>query len=533
MSESIHPLKKVRMELNLSREDLAVATLLSSSTIKRAENNDPLNDDVISQICEYISKQYHRKVPSEELGLNRRRKNRVHLDNASTTSEAPRSAPTNNIPFQQNAQLPTFESLTLQNVYTLEASNDLLLPSTMIQLRTSNEVKDWSIWFSVKVAQILKVVGLGNGQAIHCDDIQTIVDQEIKMMDETLRQYQIDPEQNIPRRQALATIAALPTTLLAISGLANNSIVEEFLPQCAASITSCWYLMKGKGFAAVGDLLPQFVPLLGTLALRPSKHQQIAARLATQTSIIQGILAQHRLDFTKREAHCSDAVRYARISQDSKLHAVSLMYLGYTYSHCYYPRQPQKAIPVFQQALNALSDETSLLRSDILMGLGEAYAQCKEEQEALRCIGLAQEYFPAYPEHDPSFIYADCGLNTLYQWQGKTYLQLVEHFPNADYQQRAAQSLMQSIGINSISERSTNETIIYRADASRVLGDLEIYAASLRQSVQMAIDIGSRRRYSDAFLVYQRTPEKWIAEPQIQALAHDIFKQLPVRKDAS
>ena len=74
---SIHPLKKVRLELNLSREDLAVAALLSSSTIKRAENNEPLNDDVISQICEYISKQLHREVTLEELGLKRRRKSRM------------------------------------------------------------------------------------------------------------------------------------------------------------------------------------------------------------------------------------------------------------------------------------------------------------------------------------------------------------------------------------------------------------------------------------------------------------------------
>jgi len=46
------------------------------------------------------------------------------------------------------------------------------------------------------------------------------------------------------------------------------------------------------------------------------------------------------------------------------------------------------------------------------MGLSEAYAQCKEEQEALRYIGQTQEFFPAHPELDPSFIYADCGVNS-------------------------------------------------------------------------------------------------------------------------
>lgn len=372
MSETgIHPLKIAREDLDLTQEDLAVVTGLSTKTIKRAEQGDPLDQDTISRICSYFSEQYHRQVKPKELSLRKRqRKKRVSLDHADTL-EAFQSTSTNNSPFQ-NVPLPMLELVAQQNAFTSVSSKSLMLPSTTVQAGIPKaEVTDWSIWFSLKVAQILRVVGLGNGHAIHCDDVQTIVDQEIKIMDETLRQYQIDLEQSISRRQALATIVALPTTLLAISGLTSNLVAEEFLPQCAASITACWHLMRGKGFAAVGEILPQFVPLLRTFALQPSKYQQMAARLATQTSIIQGILAQHRLDFTTREAHCNDAVRYAHISQDSKLQAASFMYLGYTYSHCYYPHQPQKAIPVFNQALHALGDETSLLRSDILMGLGD------------------------------------------------------------------------------------------------------------------------------------------------------------------
>jgi hypothetical protein len=218
------------------------------------------------------------------------------------------------------------------------------------------------------------------------------------------------------------------------------------------------------------------------------------------------------------------------ISQNNRLQAVSLMYLGYTYSHCYYPAQPQKAIPILHQAMQVLEDKTSILYSDILMGLSEAYAQCKEEQEALRYSGLAQEHFPAYPENDSSFIYADCGLNTLYQWTGKMYLQLAGHFPDAGYQQQAAGNLLQSIGATSISDRSANETVIYQADSARLLGELDIYARSLRQATQMAVQIGSRRRYHDALLVYERTSEAWKNEPQIKLLAKEVFKELSVKK---
>ena len=389
---------------------------------------------------------------------------------------------------------------------------------------------DWAAWFGVKLAHILAEIGLWRGKALFCDEVQVMIDQEIRMIDHELQHHPLDEKQAISRRQALVTLAALPTALIFGPGLLSETAIEEFLPQCAASVTACWHLMKGKGFLSVGEVLSRFVPSLTALALRSSKYQMSAASLATQASIIQGILAMHQLNFAQREAHCKEAVRSAIISQNNRLQAVSLMYLGYTYSHCYYPRQPQKAIPLFHQAMRALEDKTSLLYSDILMGLSEAYAQCKEEQEALRYSGLAQEHFPAYPENDPSFIYADCGLNTLYQWTGKMYLQLADHFPDAGYQQQASGNLLQSIGVSSISDRSANETVIYQADSARLLGELGIYAKSLRQATKMAIQIGSRRRYHDAVLVYERTPQAWKSEPPIKLLAKEVFKEPLVKR---
>lgn len=386
---------------------------------------------------------------------------------------------------------------------------------------------DWAVWFGMKLARILAEIGLWRGQASFCDEVQMMIDQEIRMIDHELQHYPPDEKQAISRRQALTTLAALPAALILGPGLLSDAAIEEFLPQCAASLTACWHLMKGKGFLSAGEILSRFVPSLSALALRPSRYQKSAASLATQASIIQGILAMHQLNFTQRELHCKEAIQYATISQNNKLQAVSLMYLAYTYSHCYYPHQPQKAIPLFHLAIQALEDKTSLLYSDILMGLSEAYAQCKEEQEALRYIGLAQESFPTYPEGDSSFIYADCGLNTLYQWTGKMYLQLADHFPDAGYQQQAAGNLLQSIGATSISDRSANETLVYRADSARLLGDLDIYAKSLRQATQMALQIGSRRRYHDALLVYERTPQAWKDEKPIKLLAKEVFKEAP------
>jgi len=413
------------------------------------------------------------------------------------------------------------------SIIIVETEQKIFLPPS-VNRYSEEEDRDWTTWFGVKQAQLFTMINAWSKQAFMHDEIQTMVDQEIKMMDETLNQYEAQEKQSISRRQALIGIAALPITLLAYNhGLAPDTIAEEFLPQCSASITACWHLLKGKGLTAVNEILPKYVPMLTTIALRPSKYQQAAARLATQTSILQAIIAMHRLNFIGREGYCKDAIRYSKISGDNKLQAAALMYLGYTFSFCYQPRRPEKAIPIFLEGLYALGNDNSLIKSDILMGLGEAYAQCNDEQNALYYLELAHNHFPSDPELDPSYMYAECGLTTLYQWEGKTYLELVEYQPDRGYQKKASNALMQSIGASSLSTRCTNETIIYQADAARALDELEIYSDTLTQAATMAIEIGSKKRYNEALQVYQKTPEKWLSEPLITGLGRDIFRQLP------
>jgi len=396
----------------------------------------------------------------------------------------------------------------------------------------SDEMKpvDWPSWFGLKQCQIFMKISLWSRQTFYSDEVQTMVDQEIRKIDGILKQHQAIEEQAISRRQALVSLASLPLVALLRwrSEPITDTISSEFLSQCAASIAACWHLLRGKGgLTSVDEILPQFMPLLKAFVEQSSKYQKAAAYLAAQASILQGLLAMHRLDFTTREAYCKDAVHYASIAENNNLRAAALTYLGYTYSFCYVPRRLEKAIQIFLEALHIQGKEAPLLRCNIYVGLAEAYAQCKEEQQALRYINLAETNFPAYPEQDPSYIFGACSLHVLYQWKGKMYLELTEHYSGQGYQRKAVDALMKGIGVQSISKFSTTETIIYQADASRVLGELDTYATSLSQAAQMATDLGSRKRYSETVLVYQRTPEKWFRERQIQVLAREVFGQLP------
>lgn len=404
------------------------------------------------------------------------------------------------------------------------------LPLAQVQQQNGNNISlEASILWGLKVVQLVGVANLRGERSLLCRDIQALVDRELKMLEESIPPG-AQEEHRISRRQALITIAALPTTMLLwkSGNVAAGPDPAEFLPQCAASVTACWHLLKGDGLVAVEHILPKFVPTLTDLALHPSAYQQEAGYLGAQANILQAILAMHQLNVVGRERYCRAAIKCGRASGDNRLTAAALMYLGYTYSFCYRPQKPDLAIQAFLDGLKVLGSEESLIRSDIAMGLAEAYAQCRNEHEALHYMTIAQDAFPIYPESDQSYVYAECGLNTLYQWEGKMYLELAGVYDGRGYQQSAWDAIARSAGTLSVSERSTNETIIYQADAARLLGDLRAYTGFLQDGAQMALTLGSQKRYTEAYEAYQRTPEKWRAEPQIKILEKEVFRQVPV-----
>jgi DNA-binding XRE family transcriptional regulator len=93
MSEiSLYLLRKAREDFDITQEDLAVETGLSTKTISRAEKGDPISLFVATQICEYFSKRYYRKIEPSELGLKIQRRIRVSSGHNDDIVDAHRSA---------------------------------------------------------------------------------------------------------------------------------------------------------------------------------------------------------------------------------------------------------------------------------------------------------------------------------------------------------------------------------------------------------------------------------------------------------
>ncbi len=106
-------------------------------------------------------------------------------------------------------------------------------------------------------------------------------------------------------------------------------------------------------------------------------------------------------------------------------------------------------------------------------------------------------------------------------------LELSAHYSNSGYQQRGWQAMELSLATPSVSERASNESMIYRADAARLIGELDLFVRYVRQGAEMALTLGSQKRYNEMLEVFQRVPLSWQHEPQIQRLAHDFFNPLP------
>ena len=99
----------------------------------------------------------------------------------------------------------------------------------------NNNSLDASILLGLKVVQLVSVVNARGGQALRCGDIQAMVDRELKMLDGNVP-HNAQEDYKISRRQALITLAALPTTLLLL-GVTRLARVKHTLRKPNQEVT--------------------------------------------------------------------------------------------------------------------------------------------------------------------------------------------------------------------------------------------------------------------------------------------------------
>jgi transcriptional regulator with XRE-family HTH domain/tetratricopeptide (TPR) repeat protein len=391
-------------------------------------------------------------------------------------------------------------------------SDETTLVPTSITI-SSPEQLDSMAWFGKKLAHVLMTVEYYCSRPEACLELETVVGMELNTM---------PPHSEIAyalsRRQFLITLASLPTAriLAMLQDRYATAQIEQFLSQCAASLTACWHLMRGSDYALVEEHLSTYLTLLASLARNTSsKYQKLAASLATQGYRLKGILALHRNSARERDASFQEAVQYAEIAQHPGLLVAALISLAY------HKKDPREAEHLYRRALVYENGISPLQLSRLYAQLSVAYAQENREKEALHSFHEAQDVYPALPEQDSSFLYAEFSPFSLLLEQGRVYLALSYHQPTGQHPQQAWKIFAEGEERQTqpgISERIRYEIINYQAETALALRERDLCCAYMEQGAHGAETLRSAKRRKEILVTKSQALKVWPHEARVKAV---------------
>ncbi len=246
-----------------------------------------------------------------------------------------------------------------------------------------------------------------------------------------------------------------------------------------------------------------------TWAQQASSSQKTAAYLASQGCLLHGFIELHRLQFQRRIFSCKEAVKYGKVSGNTTLVVKALTQLG---NACYDQGQYREMLLAYQEAKSLMEAVPRALQSKVLMGLGHAYAQHGQAQEALDAISEAHAIFPEEIEDVPAFLSADDGTFSLILFDGWIRLDLGKHYPEQAYNQQAAQALakIEAMPANRpVPERYRHEIINRRAQAAIALGEREVFCDYTLQSAESLRLMQSEKRRQELVENFKAARKKW------------------------
>jgi tetratricopeptide (TPR) repeat protein len=413
---------------------------------------------------------------------------------------------------------------------------DVRLPSVEVAGVQALPFTMWPSWFGTWLAQLITMTDNWHDPD-QLGSLQSLLNQEILMSDAAVPhdQPQLTALHALSRRQALMTLAALPAALITPSAAAVGNpspaaATELFLARCAASLASCWHLLRGSDLPAVQRTMSGYILPLDALAQQESKHQAVAARLATQAHRICGIIALHDKSVALSMHYCARALRCAAIAGDAGSHGSALISLASRY---FYASNPQQAASLYEQASSFGAQLPELLRSRVRAELAVVYGQLGREQDAVRCARLAEDLYPDHPEDDPSFLYAEFTPASLVLEQGLAYLTLAGRFPSRSYQQKAADvfAQMRQPALDA-PERIRFEVVNHQADTALLLGDLDAFETFMSRGLEGVAILGSRQRLKEMKATMLRAATQWPGDLRLKALGEGL-RQVAGREDAA
>ena len=439
-----------------------------------------------------------------------------------------------NLPASSLAYMVQYTQTVLPKVVPAEQSISLPLALSMPMSSSDLASSDCAAWFAARVSDLKALGGFGHRSTLTYQQQQALIHSEIEAW-HTMTNQDSTGEYHITRRMALVTLATLSSSLIARVQLEPLStlLIEEFLTQCATSITTCWHLMQGRELGIVQQALTHYLPILRSWTKHPSPYQKTSAYLASQGCLLMGLLSLHSFpvpqNFSKRLFYCAQATEYAHLSTDPILQITALAHLANAH---YDMGQLDKMLQTYQKATSTLDDLSkhcqfpSLLCSKLQIELAHAYAQHGQVQQALSALEEAQVLFPGEHEEAPVFLSTDYGHHSLILFEGLTHLDLEKYVPNNHHSHQAARALakIETVSISEqIPERFRVEIFNQQALAAIREGKLEEFEKYHIKGVKGAQALASEKRRQEAIMNWKIARERWPHEARVQELADLLF----------
>jgi hypothetical protein len=293
---------------------------------------------------------------------------------------------------------------------------------------------------------------------------------------------------------------------------------EGLLAQCAAGITACWYLRKGKDLAFAANVITRYIPTLEEIAATGTGSQRKdAAELLVQCLLLQSTLSWH-LGTNNAVSSAQSAEKYAQSAENMLLRVVTLRTQAAAYS---YMNRWDLALQVAEKAKYLLETERGapimqLVHSYVYAGLAtyqsyykdrgkDAFASLKKAHVSFHNAQATNEVLPVWIDHNQANLVLNDGMT---------------HYHLGLYTQ-ARESFAQTRGIQQDDAGRIEiliDEVMTELDRDDQLRDMDWCIATWTQSIEQAKSLQSDQWFYEAVSAYKTMHAVWPHEQRVKGL---------------
>jgi tetratricopeptide (TPR) repeat protein len=208
-----------------------------------------------------------------------------------------------------------------------------------------------------------------------------------------------DPISALNRRQALMSLGLVPIRLSGRLPITDAKKVDTdtLLAHCAAGITACWYLRRGKDLIFVSDLISSYISILQPLIYSLSEaYRKASATLLSESFRLKSKLADALQYDDQAVAYEEEAIRYALMAENSTEQAIANRQMAMLH---WEREKYEQALPYAEKAYGLTAKNTSkTIRSFTASGLSICQAATGYSDDAQISLAEALDLFdPSVP----------------------------------------------------------------------------------------------------------------------------------------